>query len=80
MVQRRCSMWVPLLRLAGVQHVRLLMLYQVIEQRSGDGDSGEQEQVKERITAQLEASNEQIKVLEARLERLREGTWKRQRR
>ena len=44
---------------------------QVIEKRGGKGESSEQEQVKERITAQLEASSEHIRVLEARLERLK---------
>ncbi|KAL7420859.1 hypothetical protein Q5752_004812 [Cryptotrichosporon argae] len=43
----------------------------VIEKRTGD--EGDQEQVKERIVAQLEAANEHIKALEARLERLRGG-------
>lgn len=54
----------------------------VIEQREEGNDAGneygksqqgpsEQEQVKERIAAQLEAANEHIRVLEAKLERLR---------
>ncbi|ORY28003.1 Rapamycin-insensitive companion of mTOR, middle domain-domain-containing protein [Naematelia encephala] len=43
----------------------------VIEKRGG-GD-GESEQVRERITTQLEAANEHIKMLEARLERLNGG-------
>lgn len=47
---------------------------QVIEKRDGKGESSEQEQVKERITAQLEASSEHIRVLEARLERLKSST------
>lgn len=47
----------------------------MIESRTGaERDSAEQEQVKERITAQLEAANEHIKVLESRLERLKGGT------
>ncbi len=46
---------------------------QVIEQRAGGGETSEQEQVKERIFAQLEAANQHIKLLEARLERLRGG-------
>ncbi|KAK4687008.1 rapamycin-insensitive companion of mTOR, partial [Tremellales sp. Uapishka_1] len=51
----------------------------VIEKRTGGGESGEQEQVKERITAQLEAANEHIKMLEARLERLKSATPQRPR-
>lgn len=53
----------------------------VIEQRGEGNDTGneygksqqasEQDQVKERIAAQLEAANEHIRVLEAKLERLR---------
>ncbi|WRT70894.1 uncharacterized protein IL334_007893 [Kwoniella shivajii] len=50
----------------------------VIEKKGG-ADSGDQEKVKENITAQLEAANERIKSLEARLERLR-GTPQRTRR
>ncbi|ORX40861.1 Rapamycin-insensitive companion of mTOR, middle domain-domain-containing protein [Kockovaella imperatae] len=42
----------------------------VIEKRSGDADAGDSEQVKERITAQLEAANEHIKALEAKLDKL----------
>jgi hypothetical protein len=46
----------------------------VIEKRTGaERESTEQEQVKERITAQLEAANEHIKLLEAKLERLKGG-------
>ncbi|KAK1923142.1 Rapamycin-insensitive companion of mTOR, middle domain-containing protein [Papiliotrema laurentii] len=53
----------------------------VIEKRQGDGESSEQEQVKERITAQLDAASEHIKLLEARLERLQgNGTPSRNRR
>ncbi|WOO81922.1 Target of rapamycin complex 2 subunit ste20 [Vanrija pseudolonga] len=39
----------------------------VMEQRTGDS----QEQIKERITAQLEVSNDKIKLLESKLEKLR---------
>lgn len=46
---------------------------QVIEKRGGSGEASEQEQVKERITAQLEAASEHIRALEARLERLKGG-------
>ena len=45
---------------------------QVIEQRSG-AETGDSAQVKDRITAQLEAANEHIRLLEAKLERLRGG-------
>ena len=48
----------------------LLTCLQVIEKRLGEGDAGDSEQVKERITAQLEAANEHIKTLEATLDRL----------
>ncbi|WVR08773.1 hypothetical protein IAU60_005831 [Kwoniella sp. DSM 27419] len=52
----------------------------VIEQKTGDGDgSSDQEKVKENITAQLEAANERVRTLEAKLERLR-GTPQRTRR
>ncbi|WVW80639.1 hypothetical protein I302_102625 [Kwoniella bestiolae CBS 10118] len=50
----------------------------VIEQKES-ADGGDQEKVKENITAQLEAANERIKSLEARLEKLR-GTPQRTRR
>ena len=46
-------------------------LPQVIEKRNGAGEGSEQEQVKGRITAQLEATNERIKLLESRLEQLK---------
>jgi rapamycin-insensitive companion of mTOR len=48
----------------------VILILKVIEKRQGDGESSEQEQVKERITAQLDAASEHIKLLEARLERL----------
>jgi len=49
----------------------------VIEKRGGEG---EQPQIKARITAQLESANENIKALEAKLERLRGGSeWCRMR-
>nr|KIR45878.1 sterility protein Ste20 [Cryptococcus bacillisporus CA1280] len=51
----------------------------VIEKKSGGADGAEQEKVKANITAQLEAANEHIKSLEAKLERLR-GTPQRARR
>ncbi|WWC92493.1 uncharacterized protein L201_007452 [Kwoniella dendrophila CBS 6074] len=50
----------------------------VIEKKGG-ADSGDQEKVKENITAQLEAANERIKSLEAKLEKLK-GTPQRTRR
>ncbi|CAD6567983.1 MAG: hypothetical protein TREMPRED_004194 [Tremellales sp. Tagirdzhanova-0007] len=52
----------------------------VIEKRAGEGEGSEQDQVKARITVQLEAANEHIKMLEARLDRLRAGTPQRPRR
>ncbi|WVQ86186.1 hypothetical protein IAT38_008354 [Cryptococcus sp. DSM 104549] len=51
----------------------------VIEMKSGGVDNSEQEKVKENITAQLEAANEHIKRLEAKLEKLK-GTPQRARR
>ncbi|KAK8850712.1 hypothetical protein IAR55_004632 [Kwoniella newhampshirensis] len=51
----------------------------VIEQKTGDGESSEQEKVRANITAQLEAANEHIRTLEAKLEKLR-GTPQRARR
>jgi len=53
----------------------LLLFQQVIEKRAGGSEGSEQEQVKGRITAQLEVANERIKMLEAQLERLRGGPW-----
>ncbi|WWC98367.1 hypothetical protein V866_005258 [Kwoniella sp. B9012] len=50
----------------------------VIEKKGG-ADGGDQEKVKENITAQLEAANERIKALEHKLEKLR-GTPQRTRR
>ncbi|WWC72760.1 uncharacterized protein I206_106724 [Kwoniella pini CBS 10737] len=50
----------------------------VIEKK-GSTDGGDQEKVKENITAQLEAANERIKALETKLERLK-GTPQRTRR
>ncbi|KAK6906421.1 hypothetical protein I203_100406 [Kwoniella mangroviensis CBS 8507] len=50
----------------------------VIEKK-GSADGGDQEKVKENITAQLEAANERIKALEHKLEKLR-GTPQRTRR
>ncbi|OCF45562.1 sterility protein Ste20 [Kwoniella heveanensis CBS 569] len=52
----------------------------VIEKKSGDADGGDQEKVKENITAQLEAANEHIKALQAKLDKLKEGTPQRTRR
>ncbi|WVQ95387.1 hypothetical protein IAU59_002484 [Kwoniella sp. CBS 9459] len=51
----------------------------VIEMKSGNGDGGDQEKVKENITAQLEAANEHIKALQAKLDKLK-GTPQRTRR
>ncbi|OWZ28826.1 sterility protein Ste20 [Cryptococcus neoformans c8] len=51
----------------------------VIEKKDGGADGAEQAKVKANITAQLEAANEHIKSLEAKLERLR-GTPQRPRR
>ncbi|WWD20882.1 hypothetical protein CI109_105359 [Kwoniella shandongensis] len=51
----------------------------VIEKKTGDQESSEQDKVKANITAQLEAANEHIKTLEAKLEKLR-GTPQRARR
>jgi len=53
----------------------LLLFQQVIEKRAGGSEGSEQEQVKGRITAQLEVANERIKMLEAQLVRLRFGPW-----
>ncbi|WVF67846.1 hypothetical protein IAT40_002607 [Kwoniella sp. CBS 6097] len=51
----------------------------VIEKKSGDADGGDQDKVKENITAQLEAANEHIKALQAKLDKLK-GTPQRTRR
>ena len=71
MERKRCSTWV---QYHSSTSRKAALTPQVIEQK-GASAGEEQEQIKERITMQLEQANAQIKALEAQLARLGGGTF-----